>query len=338
MSQRARMVLVCSGLGTATGGVGVVAQLVHRALKRRAEVTVWQHAPFRGRLERAARLLARSIGVLHERPKLVVYTHVDLARLHVLNPLLWSIPSALVLHGTEMWRPVDALRRRAVEQAQVRIAVSEKTLALMRLQNPWLPHTQVAWPGVPDRPAEAGGERPRVALIVARMDASERQKGHDAILDAWGRVRTALPDAELRVVGEGSDRARLEERVQQERLQGVHFLGSVDDRERTPLYREARLFVFPSLQEGFGLAAVEAAQMATPVLAVRGTVLEEILPDSLFVDAPTGEQLAPAIIDGLSNDARVRELGTLSRQRVQAHLLEEHFFERFDRVMMTQLT
>lgn len=56
----------------------------------------------------------------------------------------------------------------------------------------------------------------------------------------------------------------------------VHEIGYVDDADLPRIYRDAQLFVFPSLAEGFGLPLLEALAMGTPVLCSDIPVFHEI--------------------------------------------------------------
>jgi glycosyltransferase involved in cell wall biosynthesis len=94
----------------------------------------------------------------------------------------------------------------------------------------------------------------------------------------------------------------------------VHFLGEVPPDRVGALLRALDVFVFPSLAETFGLAAVEAAQAGVPVVAHRLDVLEEVLsvegePCALFVDSNDTRALAGAvrrILDDLDLAAALR--------------------------------
>ena len=72
-------------------------------------------------------------------------------------------------------------------------------------------------------PPREDSSRPTV-LTVGRIAASERYKGHDAILDVWPDVLRRVPDAEYLIVGDGDDRPRLESRV---REMGITRLGAL---------------------------------------------------------------------------------------------------------------
>lgn len=65
----------------------------------------------------------------------------------------------------------------------------------------------------------------------------------------------------------------------------VSHLGYVADETRDRLYREASMVVLPSLEEGFGLTAVEAMQIGVPVVAASSGALPEVIGDAgLLID------------------------------------------------------
>jgi len=69
----------------------------------------------------------------------------------------------------------------------------------------------------------------------------------------------------------------LKERVKNEHLNNVRFVGFVSDRLLPTLYREAESYFFPSLYEGFGLPALEALTFGTPVVSARAGALPEVV-------------------------------------------------------------
>ncbi len=72
----------------------------------------------------------------------------------------------------------------------------------------------------------------------------------------------------------------------------VHHKGTVSDEELAWLYQNAVALIAPSLEEGFGLPAVEALTYGTPVIASRIAIFEEILGDSaLYFDPKNPEEL-----------------------------------------------
>jgi glycosyltransferase involved in cell wall biosynthesis len=337
-----RAVLVTSGLGTAFGGIGVVSEVVSGALAKTSTLTICRHHHRWPRLLRGTELVAKATTAGFLRPRAIIYTHVDLARIHSLVPTFRKTPYAVILHGLDVWYSLDSMRRRALEQAALLIAVSQTTVSLARKANPWFPDTAVTWLGVQRQVSSSPiCEREPIALMVGRMDVRTGQKGHDQVLDAWAAIVAAVPTARLLMIGEGSDRPRLMRRVAQEGLRGVEFTGYVSDTVRDELYRKARVFLFPSSQEGFGLAAFEAAAAGMPVIGLSGTVLEELFPGGRgvrLVSAEGSGPLADATIELLSNASAAMTLGAEAQRRVYETFLQEHFVARFENALAPLLS
>jgi L-malate glycosyltransferase len=89
----------------------------------------------------------------------------------------------------------------------------------------------------------------------------------------------------------------------------VHFTGELGPERVAQFLKSLDVFVFPTLAETFGLAAVEAAQAGVPVVANDLEVLREVLradgPCALFVDANDTASFADAV-DRLLHDAALR--------------------------------
>jgi phosphatidylinositol alpha-1,6-mannosyltransferase len=325
--------LVTSGLGTAYGGIGVVAESIRSALEPYCDVCIWHHPPSWPRPLRVAKLATQVFLGSLKPPDLVIYDHVHLAVLHGSIPRLRRIPHVVFLHGVEVWQPLVGRRREALLGATLLVANSSTTVAMARAANPWLPGAQVVWLGVSGAPQPIdAGKLPPVALMVGRMSSHERYKGHDAVMDAWPVICAAVPDARLIIVGTGDDERRLRQRAEKERLPAVEFRGRLSDAERDLAYRSARLLFYPSAQEGFGLAGIEALAFGVPVLGLKGTVIEELFPngEGVVVARDLGrDSIAQAAIPVLRNAQLASRLGRAAHRRVRNTFLEEHFAARF---------
>jgi len=60
----------------------------------------------------------------------------------------------------------------------------------------------------------------------------------------------------------------------------IKFLHNITDKELAVLYQEAKLFVYPSIYEGFGIPIIEAMSQNTPVCVSDIKVFREICPDN----------------------------------------------------------
>jgi len=77
---------------------------------------------------------------------------------------------------------------------------------------------------------------------------------------------------------------------------GVKYIGYVDDEDKMELYKNASLFVFPSLYEGFGLPVLEAMACGVPVITSNRSSLTEVGQDAVYYVNPNNvSELASAI-------------------------------------------
>ena len=103
----------------------------------------------------------------------------------------------------------------------------------------------------------------------------------------------------------------LERRTEAAGVQGVVFAGFVPDDELAWLYQHARLFVFPSMSEGFGLPGLEAMRYGLPVLSSNASCLPEVYGDGAEYFDPTDTTGLARTIGRLLEDEE--RLGALRR-------------------------
>ncbi len=123
----------------------------------------------------------------------------------------------------------------------------------------------------------------------------EREKGVDVLLAAFARVRGEVPTARLRIVGDGSERDRLEQRARTLGLAAaVSFNGWLDPPAVERQLADAWALVAPSLwAEPLGLVALEAMVRGVPVLASAVGGLSETVEDGATgLLVPNGDALA----------------------------------------------
>ena len=100
----------------------------------------------------------------------------------------------------------------------------------------------------------------------------------------------------------------------------VTFTGHLDDADLVTLLNVATVLVLPSLTEGFGLPAVEAAMCGCPVVATNASPLPDLLGDGgIFVDPHRPEALEGALTRVLASSdlrARMREAGLAAASRL----------------------
>jgi glycosyltransferase involved in cell wall biosynthesis len=173
------------------------------------------------------------------------------------------------------------------------------------------------WPD-PGPRSRASGEA--VILSVARQ---YRRKDTRTLLEALPAVLRKIPGVRLRILGGGPELPALRARARALDLdRSVTFLGEIGNRERVRTeYAAADLFALPSLQEGFGIAYLEAMASGLPVVAARAAAAPEVVPEpTAGILVPPGDP--PALADALTRllldpDVRAR-MGAAGRVHAEA--------------------
>lgn len=239
--------------------------------------------------------------------------------------------------------PLDAIRAQAegelVAQADRLVAASAaEAKDLIRLYHASRDRICVAQPGVDprlfaehdgsDERRRLGLEGARIALFAGRL---EPLKGAQILLDAAVRLRAHQDFADLVVVvagddsGDGAGDVRGGERRRLERYAArvglgdhVRFVGAVPHEQLAMYYAMADVCVVPSLTESFGLVALEAQALGTPVVAASVGGLREVVEDGVtgyLVEGHDPEDYARAIADVLDDPVRKAEMGEEARRR-----------------------
>jgi glycosyltransferase involved in cell wall biosynthesis len=89
----------------------------------------------------------------------------------------------------------------------------------------------------------------------------------------------------------------------------IKELGYIEDDELIRLYSMAKVFVYPSLFEGFGLPVLEAMACGTPVITSNSSALPEVGGEAvLYVDPKNEENITTKMIELLENESLQEEL------------------------------
>jgi len=116
------------------------------------------------------------------------------------------------------------------------------------------------------------------APVIGSVTRFHEEKGIRVLVEALPRIRSAVPDVELLLVGDGPLRHDLERRAGELGVRDrVLFVGFQHD-----VAAHLRLFTvtaMPSLEEGFGLSAAESVVAGVPVVASRVGGLPDVIAD-----------------------------------------------------------
>jgi phosphatidylinositol alpha-mannosyltransferase len=96
----------------------------------------------------------------------------------------------------------------------------------------------------------------------------EKRKGIKYLITAFAELQRQLPDAQLLIGGDGSDREDLETYVESNGITNIEFLGYVDESQKIRLLQTADVFCSPAIHgESFGIVLLESVACGIPTVA-----------------------------------------------------------------------
>ena len=179
----------------------------------------------------------------------------------------------------------------------------------------------------PGSPPWTRREEPSTTGPILFVGTIEPRKNVGVLLRAYARVVEGRPQVPPLVLagraGHGSEDVL--RGLREAPLAGrVRHLGYVDEGTRRSLFEQASMVIVPSLEEGFGLPALEAMSAGVPVIASRRGALPEVVGDAgILVDAEDDVAFAAAIDALLADPARRRSHADAGVARARGFTWEE---------------
>lgn len=174
---------------------------------------------------------------------------------------------------------------------------------------------------IPDFPKTYDGK----TILFIGMDFE--RKGGYVLLEAFKKVKNEIPDAKLIIIGPNKGIFKINEL-------GVEMLGCVKDRKIIEeQYKQASIFVMPSLCEPFGLVFLEAMAYKLPCIGTTVDAMPEIIQDGItgFL-VPPGDacSLAEKMVTLLNEPEILAQMGNAGYRRVKENFSWDKVGEKLD--------
>jgi glycosyltransferase involved in cell wall biosynthesis len=224
--------------------------------------------------------------------------NIDIIHAHRHKPCVYAVLAAQALdtrvivsvHGQNRWRSFGRrLTNRLLWSGLSRIiAISEAVRQDILAHNSWFPYEKISVIhngidtayfsacSVEQKAARKQFGLPGNAWLWGTAGRLTPVKGHGTLLTAWAKMSLGAKSAHLAIAGEGELEKELKNLANRLKIsEQVTFLGQVRD---MPCFLNALDgFVFPSINEGLGLALIEAMSAGIPVVASDTGGIPEVL-------------------------------------------------------------
>jgi len=164
---------------------------------------------------------------------------------------------------------------------------------------------------------------------IVSIGRFEFQKDFDTLINAFYLVYKKHKNIVLFLIGDGSERNKLQKRVRSLKLDKVvYFLGWKEN--VFPYLKHSDIFVLSSHYEGFGYVLLEAMALGKPVLSTNSPIgPSEILDNGTYgVLAPVGNEnsMAKAMNTLLNNKKKLRYYAKKSKERIKNYTIQNMLF------------
>lgn len=273
------------------------------------------------------------------RPDLIYFYHVG-PEMFLYREIIQdhSIPVLVTLHGTfpdQCFLPA-ALIREVLASANWITVCSAAVLDKTRRQLPEIVSSSSVIANSLEEPhldpAPISFEAPNL-LCIGRIVP---EKGFDLALIALASLIHRFPTLRLVIAGDGELLPDLKQQAARLQISNyVDFMGWVIPEKIPALINESTMVVMPSREEPFGLVALQASQMARPVVASWVEGLSEIIVDKetgLLVEKEDTQALADAIAFLLDHPEVAVQMGQNGRNRAREVFNWDRYVNAYDQL------
>lgn len=244
------------------------------------------------------------------------------ATVSMLTSALTGIPYSFTLHGpTELFAPESWHMAEKVARARLVVCISYFARSqVMLFSDPahWhklkIVHCGVNPARYADTPAPP--QTGMTLLFVGRLDPV---KGLRVLFEAFEAAKAQVPNLRLTVIGDGEDRAWVEENAR--RIGDVNVLGYRSQDFVAETLSQSDALVLPSFAEGVPVALMEAMASCRPVIATRVGGVAELVEDGVSgrMVAPGNAKALAEVFKDLAVDPNLRQsMGKAGRDKVCA--------------------
>jgi len=143
----------------------------------------------------------------------------------------------------------------------------------------------------------------------------DKRKGIYDLLYVWQTVLTHFPNSKLVIIGEGPEFTKLSRIIREKRLeQRIILTGYLSEEQKISTMKSSKLFIFPSYEEGWGIAVTEAMACGLAVLCYDLEAYRAFANGVIRIQVGKKEMLAKAVDDLLSDKNKLYSASSKAKE------------------------
>jgi alpha-maltose-1-phosphate synthase len=244
--------------------------------------------------------------------------HVEISVATAINTHAFAKAHGFTGHSSRHIREAIAGERQFLDRCNLVITNSEWTAQGIREQGVGADRLRIYPPaaGIED-PGELSRDWEKCNILF--VGTEWERKGGELLIDAFVKVRNAIPSATLTIVG-------CRPKIRESGVTAVGYLHKERPEELAylkSLYKDSTIFCMPSHWDSTGIVYMEAALWGLPVVMLRGQGREKIFPSSMAVhiDKSTPDALAEVLIQLGKSPESMASMGKCGREIVLANYM-----------------
>ena len=268
---------------------------------------------------------------------------------------LWSRrPSVVTIHDLSLLLHPEAHEQRLVRRAQWRLPLMAKSASMIITPSTSVKKEVCETFGVDARKVAVTPEAPRAVFkrvgnaeatevrrrfgvsddFILFVGTIEPRKNLHRLVEAFEQLLSATSLSSQLVIagGEGWLMDNFSAVIKQKKLDDrICLTGYLHDEDLRALYSSCRVFVYPSLYEGFGLPPLEAMACGAPVITSRiPSITETVGTAARLVDPRDTNELSQAIVEMLTDDGMRRHFCEAGAEHVKKFTWEQTAIKTID--------
>ena len=138
-----------------------------------------------------------------------------------------------------------------------------------------------------------------------------KRKNVDLVIEAFQKVHEKFEDKKLVIVGQGIEETKLKQEVKRLGIEGsVSFLGQRSNEEVHKLMQKSKIFILPSINEGFGIVYAEAMKNGCITIGTKNEGIDGFIKDGIngFLVKPELDDIISKLYYILENEREIDKI------------------------------